>query len=71
MVRQAVPALIFKKNSNRRNLRNHGKTCFMLKVWLPIVMLALRAFGPGLGATEKVVLPLPIPILPDVIVSQP
>lgn len=43
--------------------------CFILKSRRPIVIVPLRG-GPVFAATEKVTVPLPVPMLPEVIVIQ-
>ena len=43
---------------------------FSVKVWPAIVSVPVRAL-PEFDATLKVTVPLPVPLLPDVIVSQP
>ena len=42
--------------------------CFTAKTFPPITINALRLDGPGLVATEKLTVPLPIPTLIEVIV---
>ena len=42
----------------------------MVKTWLTIVIVALLGLMEVLPATEKLTVPLPVPLAPDVIVTK-
>ena len=44
--------------------------CLTVKAWSPTGMIALRAVPLALEPTEKVIVPLPMPLLAEVIVTH-